>query len=147
MSSPPAASHSNALAFFLGLFLGPVGLWYKGRWALGFLWLVACAILIPATGLLAAPVLWLGMALHAASARPAGSGVVEPHQHRPPDPLAAALAAHRQTFERRIGVAILVGVIAIVLVASHHAAWLLLLAGVGGLVALVQYLNWMQRRP
>jgi len=61
---------SNALAFLFGLLLGPVGLWYKGHWAAGFAWLVMGMIVSAATLLLAAPLFWIGMALHAAVAEP-----------------------------------------------------------------------------
>ncbi|MFQ5744824.1 MAG: hypothetical protein ACE5HV_14730 [Acidobacteriota bacterium] len=61
---------SNGLAFLLGLLLGPVGLWYKGHWAAGFAWLVMGIIVGAATFLIAAPVFWIGMAIHAAVAEP-----------------------------------------------------------------------------
>jgi hypothetical protein len=61
---------SNGLALVLGLFLGPVGLWYKGHWAAGFAWLVMGIIVGTATFLIAAPVFWIGMAIHAAVAEP-----------------------------------------------------------------------------
>ena len=59
---------SNGLAFVLGLLLGPVGLWYKRQWAAGFAWLVMGIIVGVATMGLAAPVFWIGMAIHAAVA-------------------------------------------------------------------------------
>lgn len=59
---------SSLAAGCLGFFLGPVGLWYKGHWAAGFAWLVMTILLSIGTGGLAAPVCWLGMAIHAAVA-------------------------------------------------------------------------------
>lgn len=67
-SAPP--TKSNVLAFILGLFLGPVGLWYKGHWAAGFVWFAALVILGGATGGTAAPAIWLFQAIHAAVAKP-----------------------------------------------------------------------------
>lgn len=61
---------SDALAGCLGLLLGPVGLWYKGHWAAGFAWLAMAFVLGAGTGGIAAPFLWIGMAIHAASATP-----------------------------------------------------------------------------
>jgi hypothetical protein len=66
-------SHSSLIAFFLGLLLGPVGLWYKGRYAAGFAWVFMCVIICVPTGilgLLLAPIFWLCMAIHAAVAKP-----------------------------------------------------------------------------
>lgn len=65
----PPAQKSDGVAGCLGLFFGPVGLWYKGHWAAGFAWLVIAIIIIPMTGLLAAPLFWVGMAIHAASVK------------------------------------------------------------------------------
>jgi hypothetical protein len=59
---------SNGMAFVLGLFFGPVGLWYKGQWAAGFAWLVMGILILSATGCFAAPLLWIGMAIHASVA-------------------------------------------------------------------------------
>lgn len=56
---------SSLAAGCLALALGPVGLWYKGQWAAGFAWLVMTVLLSAATGLIAAPFCWLGMAVHA----------------------------------------------------------------------------------
>ena len=67
---PAGPTRSNALAFILGLLLGPVGLWYKGHWAAGFAWLVMAIIVGALTGLIAAPLFWFGMAIHAAVAEP-----------------------------------------------------------------------------
>jgi hypothetical protein len=61
---------SNALAGCLGLFLGPVGLWYKGHWAAGFAWLAMAVLSGLATSGLAAPLFWIGMAIHAAVIKP-----------------------------------------------------------------------------
>ncbi|MBI4516721.1 MAG: hypothetical protein HY699_12990 [Deltaproteobacteria bacterium] len=60
------------LAGVLGFLLGPVGLWYKGQWAAGLVWLGAIAAAVFLLGILALPVipfLWIGMAIHAAFAR------------------------------------------------------------------------------
>jgi hypothetical protein len=70
ISTVSRRSKSNGLAFLFGLFLGPVGLWYKRNWAAGFAWLVMGAIVSAATFLLAAPLIWIGMAIHAAVAEP-----------------------------------------------------------------------------
>ena len=51
------------------MFLGPVGLWYKGHWAAGFAWLVM-AIIGLSTTIILGPVFWVGMAVHAAIAKP-----------------------------------------------------------------------------
>jgi hypothetical protein len=64
---------SNLLAGCLGFFLGPVGLWYKGQWAAGFAWIMMIILIMLGTGGLAvlfAPFFWVGMAVHAAVARP-----------------------------------------------------------------------------
>jgi len=66
----PSSNKSNLVAFILGLLLGPVGLWYKGHWPAGFAWLVMGVLFVVVTGGLAAPVFWLGMAIHAAVAEP-----------------------------------------------------------------------------
>ncbi len=63
---------SNAMAGCLGLFLGPVGLWYKGHWGAGFAWLVMAIIVSVATGGIAAPFFWIGMCIHAIVAEPEG---------------------------------------------------------------------------
>jgi len=55
---------SDAVAGCLGFLLGPVGLWYKGRWAAGFAWIVMAFLMTIATGGVAAPVFWIGMGLH-----------------------------------------------------------------------------------
>ncbi|MCA9109804.1 MAG: hypothetical protein KDA52_07645 [Planctomycetaceae bacterium] len=71
-SNLDAAEKDDALAGCLGLLLGPVGLWYKGHWAAGFAWLVMTMIFaISSAGLLLIPC-WIGMAIHAASAKPRG---------------------------------------------------------------------------
>lgn len=63
-----ALPKDNTTAGCLGLVLGPVGLWYKGQWAAGFAWLAMTILLGVATGGLAAPFCWIGMAIHAAMA-------------------------------------------------------------------------------
>lgn len=65
-----APKKSNLAAGCLGILLGPVGLWYKGHWAAGFAWLVMAIIIGFATGGLAAPIFWIGMAIHAMAAKP-----------------------------------------------------------------------------
>lgn len=67
-SSRGQSEKSDGLAAVLGLALGPVGLWYKRQWAAGFAWLAGAVILGAASGGLLAPVLWVGMAVHAYSA-------------------------------------------------------------------------------
>lgn len=69
--------HSDFLAGCLGFFLGPVGLWYKGQWAAGFAWIAAWFfIFMPVVfftaglGIVLVPFLWIGMAIHAAAAKP-----------------------------------------------------------------------------
>ena len=67
---------SNLVAGIFGLFLGPVGLWYKGHWAAGFAWLVVGGLTIVITGgfgLVFAPVFWIGMMIHAIIAEPRSS--------------------------------------------------------------------------
>ena len=71
-SNLSAAKKSDTAAGCLGLFLGPVGLWYKGHWAAGFAWLAMAIVLGLASGGWLAPVCWIGMAIHAASAEPRG---------------------------------------------------------------------------
>ena len=66
----PAEPKSDAMAGCLGFLLGPVGLWYKGRWVEGFAWLIMALLVVPATGFLAAPFFWIGMGLHAVLAKP-----------------------------------------------------------------------------
>ncbi len=61
---------SDAAAGCLGLLLGPVGLWYKGHWAAGFAWLAMALLIGILTGGWLAPVFWIGMAAHAACAKP-----------------------------------------------------------------------------
>jgi len=63
---PYIPEKSSATAGFLGLFFGPVGLWYKGHWAARFAWLVMTAILAPT--IIAIPFCWAGMVIHAISA-------------------------------------------------------------------------------
>ena len=66
---PPQVREKSAVAAgCLGLALGPVGLWYKGHWAAGFAWLVLTPVLGVATGGMALPFCWAGMAIHAATA-------------------------------------------------------------------------------
>lgn len=65
------ARKSDATAGWLGLALGPVGLWYKGYWAAGFGWLAVVILLGIVTGAwLAIPICWFGMAIHAAAVKP-----------------------------------------------------------------------------
>lgn len=61
---------SDLAAGCLGILLGPVGLWYKGHWAAGFAWLAMGIIFGILTSGIAAPVFWVGMAIHAATAKP-----------------------------------------------------------------------------
>lgn len=61
---------SNAIAGTLGCLFGPVGLWYKGHWAAGFAWLVMGFVLCIALTPIVAPLLWIGMTVHAAVATP-----------------------------------------------------------------------------
>jgi hypothetical protein len=71
--SPPPPTKSNVVAGFLGLFLGPVGLWYKGHWAAGFAWLAMAIIVGVASGgfgIVVAPIFWIGMTIHAIVAQP-----------------------------------------------------------------------------
>jgi hypothetical protein len=66
---------SDVIAFLLGTFFGPVGLWYKGRWAAGFAWLIGAFILLFALGparVFAVPVLCIAQGIHAAVVKPAG---------------------------------------------------------------------------
>jgi hypothetical protein len=65
---PAEPAKSDAMAGCLGLFLGPVGLWYKGHWAAGFAWVVMAILLGIGTGGILAPVCWIGMAIHAYAA-------------------------------------------------------------------------------
>ena len=59
---------SNVVAGILGIFLGPVGLWYKGHVDAGIIWLAMiffiCAI-SDGLGLILVPFLWIAMAMHA----------------------------------------------------------------------------------
>jgi len=66
-------NQSGAVAGLLGFFLGPVGLWYKGRWAAGFAWLAMIVIVALATGgvgIVFVPIFWIGMIIHAIVAKP-----------------------------------------------------------------------------
>lgn len=68
-----AAPQSDALAGCLGIFLGPVGLWYKGHWAAGFAWLAIIIIVMFGTagiGIVLAPFFWIGMGVHAYNVKP-----------------------------------------------------------------------------
>jgi hypothetical protein len=71
-SNLAAAQKSDVAAGCLGLLFGPVGLWYKGHWAAGFAWLAMAVLLGFASGGWLVPVFWIGMAIHAAVARPQG---------------------------------------------------------------------------
>ena len=71
-SNLAAAGKSDTAAGCLGLLLGPVGLWYKGHWAAGFAWLAMAVLLGVASGGWLVPLLWIGMATHAAGAKPKG---------------------------------------------------------------------------
>lgn len=67
------SNKSNGLAAVLSLFLGPLGLWYKGCWGAGFAWIAGVIIIMVATGglgILLVPFFWIGMAVHAYNARP-----------------------------------------------------------------------------
>ena len=67
-----APSQSNGTAGCLGLFFGPVGLWYKGQWAAGFAWIAATIVIVVGTGgvgIVLAPLLWIGMAIHSYQAK------------------------------------------------------------------------------
>lgn len=69
----PASSKSDVAAFFLGFFLGPVGLWYKEHWVAGFAWLAMAVVAgLSGIGLILVPVFWFGMAIHAAAAKSKG---------------------------------------------------------------------------
>ena len=59
----------DVFAGFLAFFIGPVGLWYKQKWAAGFAWL-AMTLLLALTGIgcFVVPFCWLGMIVHAAAA-------------------------------------------------------------------------------
>ena len=69
----------NVIAGVLGFFLGPVGLWYKGRWAAGFAWIfigvpVAWVFILSSKSAESMPAILLLMAaaqsLHAMIAEP-----------------------------------------------------------------------------
>ena len=67
------ARKSDGLAFVLGLLFGPVGLWYKGHWIAGIVWLVATIIAVSVADALFGSVwfalpFWVGMAIHATEA-------------------------------------------------------------------------------
>jgi hypothetical protein len=65
---------NNIIAGILGLFLGPVGLWYKGKWAAGFAWLaMGFLTALTGVGLVLMPFFWIGMAIHAFVAAPAAA--------------------------------------------------------------------------
>ena len=66
----PSDTYDTVVPGCIGLLLGPVGLWYKGHWAAGFAWLAVAIIVGVATGGMAVPFLWVGMAIHAAMAEP-----------------------------------------------------------------------------
>jgi len=73
VSGTRRSNRSNAVAGFLGFFFGPVGLWYKGRWAAGFAWLAMIVIVALAkggVGIVFAPIFWIGMIIHAIVAKP-----------------------------------------------------------------------------
>lgn len=57
---------SDTIAFFLGVFLGPVGLWYKRRIWEGIAWVLLLLVL----GVVWWPIVWLAMAVHAGLASP-----------------------------------------------------------------------------
>ena len=60
---------SDGLAFVLGFFFGPVGLWYKRRWLAGWLWLLVFAIGIIVFGpLLDVSPPWIGVPINLAMA-------------------------------------------------------------------------------
>jgi hypothetical protein len=55
------------------LFFGPLGPWYTGHWAEGFAWLAMIVIVALATGgvgIVLAPIVWIGMIIHAIAAKP-----------------------------------------------------------------------------
>ena len=67
------APKSDVLAGVFGLLFGPVGLWYKRRYAAGFAWLggtVAAAMVLGPLMQTVAPFLWIGQAVHAVRAKP-----------------------------------------------------------------------------
>jgi hypothetical protein len=65
----PAVQHSkNATAALLAILLGPVGLFYKGKFGAGIAWLVMTILFMFVAGPLVAPLFWLGMIVHAYSA-------------------------------------------------------------------------------
>jgi hypothetical protein len=73
VSGTRTGNQSDAVAGFLGLFFGPVGLWYKGHWAGGFAWLAMIVIVALATGgvgIVFVPIFWIGMIVHAIIAKP-----------------------------------------------------------------------------
>lgn len=73
---------SNIDAAFLGLILGPVGLWYKRQWAAGFAWLAVCLVLAPSLGPLCL-LLAVGMAIHAYKIPTAGHESNKPMRYGP----------------------------------------------------------------
>jgi hypothetical protein len=51
----------------------PLGPWYTGHWAAGFAWLAIIVIVALATGgvgIVLAPIVWIGMIIHAIVAKP-----------------------------------------------------------------------------
>lgn len=65
-ASPPPGK-SDLLAGLLAVLLGPVGLWYKGRWAEGIAWLAGGLLLFLATGAgigsIGSILLWIGLVI------------------------------------------------------------------------------------
>ena len=64
--------HRDMTAVLLAVFLGVVGLWYKGQWAAGFAWIVGAILFFIMTGglgLIFLPVFWIGIIVHAGVAK------------------------------------------------------------------------------
>ena len=56
---------SSFVAFLLGVFLGPVGLWYKGHWGAGFAWLLMFFLTGIASLGVGFIICYVGMVIHA----------------------------------------------------------------------------------
>lgn len=115
-------SQSNTTAGCLGLLFGPVGLWYKGLWAAGFVWLAFFLLFILITGgvgIVLAPLFWIGMSIHAIKAKPKGSpNYSSPASIRPPAQQIASETAKPATPNSRSKKSVLLPLIAVVSVVT-----------------------------
>ncbi len=69
-SRPKLSEKSDIIAVALCFLFGPIGLWYKGHWLAGFVWLIAAVIAGVTFGVFSTPFIFVGILIHTVIVKP-----------------------------------------------------------------------------